>query len=477
MGTETYSWSNQPKPQQGFVTSRTLVAPTVLPVPNQPPPQQRPSAWPIQPGPQQGLGTMPAVATPATLGLGTTPTLVAAPSLPAPNQPATQTALGYAPNRPATQPGVGSWPNRSPAQTGPGDWPRLSAPQSWSSMPEATANPLLKRRGKGRAIVAVSLWSFAGGLFAAPQVAEYADQVLEAGIAWVASWAPSFVRPYLPKPIQAAMPASLDLDGKRVAPSSPAPAPKPAAPAEAAAQPQRKPEAAAEPAKTKAPVAVPRPEPVVTKQPEKQARSRTRPGAHDKVAVSLAAAEAPTPVATAKPKGHKQGGADPFESDGEKETGAPARVAKATPEAAPTKSRPGAGLDDLMNDMGSEGKPQDKRRTSREIDAMLKDVQKSEPPPPPKRAAPQPLPPLTASDIAKVMAGVKSSASACGKRFGQNGVADLKLSVGTNGRVSNVAVHGKLADSPAGACVAQAARGAVFPRSGGLTFDYRIDVR
>ena len=109
---------------------------------------------------------------------------------------------------------------------------------------------------------------------------------------------------------------------------------------------------------------------------------------------------------------------------------------------------------------------------------MLKDVQKSDPQPPPKRTEPATAAPsLTAADIARVMAGVKKNAAECGKRFGQNGIADLKLTVGRDGRISGVAVRGNLADSPVGRCVAQAARDAVFPHNNGLTFDYRIDVR
>jgi hypothetical protein len=171
---------------------------------------------------------------------------------------------------------------------------------------------------------------------------------------------------------------------------------------------------------------------------------------------------------------------DPFE-DGE---GAPAPtpVPQAAPEPAAVKAPPAksqASLDDLMADgPGAGGKAHEKRSTSREIDAMLKDVQKSGPAPLPKRAEPASASPsLTAADIARVMSGVKSSAAECGKRFGQSGVADLKLTVAKDGTMASVAVRGKLADSPAGRCVAQAARDAVFPPNSGLTFDYRIDVR
>jgi hypothetical protein len=74
------------------------------------------------------------------------------------------------------------------------------------------------------------------------------------------------------------------------------------------------------------------------------------------------------------------------------------------------------------------------------------------------------------------MAGVKTGAKACARRFDQSGVADLKLTVGKNGRVSDVAVRGKLANSPTSDCITQVARGASFPPNSGLKFDYRIDV-
>jgi hypothetical protein len=261
--------------------------------------------------------------------------------------------------------------------------------------------------------------------------------------------------------------------------AEPAKPTEPTEPADAPAAPQPKTEIAAESAKTKAAVAVARP---ASERTERQARPHARLGAHDKVAGSLPAVEAVDSLAVAKPKGHKHAGADPFDSygDGESPTVAPAPPAPAAnagaEPSAPPKSRRSAVLDDLMANGGSESKSHDKRSTSREIDAMLKDVQKSAPPAP-KRAEPPALPSLTASDIAKAMAGVKSHAATCGQRFGQNGIADLKLTVGSSGRVSDVAVRGKLADSATGRCVAEAARGAVFPRSGGLTFDYRIDVR
>jgi hypothetical protein len=75
------------------------------------------------------------------------------------------------------------------------------------------------------------------------------------------------------------------------------------------------------------------------------------------------------------------------------------------------------------------------------------------------------------------MAGVKTGAKACGRRFGQTGVVDLRLAVAKSGKVTDVALRGKLADLPISECIVRAARGAAFPPNSGLKFDYRIDVQ
>jgi len=444
---------NLPAPPQGFATPKTLVAPQMLPVPNQPAPQ------PAFVAPQPAFGAWP-------------------------NQPATQPSAAAWPNQPAPQQGHGSWSPQPATQPGLGNWSNLRAPQQWSSAP-ATVDPVLKRKRKGLGVVAWSLWVFAGGLFAAPQLADYADRGVEDGIAWLATSAPSFVRPYLPKLLEAPAPAPVlqHLRDEGAAPAVPS-AVATAEPAEATGQPQPKRQIVVQPAGTNAPATDPSPKPVAVERPAKEARHHAVRGTHGKVAAALAVAEPPAPVAAAKPTEHKHGASgDPFESfgDGASEP-ATTRVAQAAVEPAAVKSQPTRShdsLDDLMGDGGSvAGKPHDKRNTSKEIDAMLKDVQKSDPQPPPKRTeAATAAPSLTAADIARVMTGVKNSAAECGKRFGQNGVADLKLTVGRDGRISGVAVRGKLADSPVGRCVAQAARDAVFPHNSGLTFDYRIDVR
>jgi hypothetical protein len=433
MATETHSWSNQPTLQQGASTPRILVPPYGPSIPCAPVLQQ---------------------------GFVTTKTWVDPKRLPVPNQPAPQQAFNAWPDQPMPQRQTAVWPNQPAPQQSQGtlgDWADLKVPQPWSSAPEVV-DPALKAKRKGRGVVAWTLWVFAGGLFVGPQVTDYADRAVEDSIAWLATSAPGFVRPYLPKPLEALAAAPL-----RVVPSAVAPA----VPAEPTATPQRRPEIIAQPT---TPVAGPSPRDVATERPSKDVRPHAVHGKHGKVALAVASDEATAPIAEKAPEPKHGGGLDPFESatDG---AGAPAVV-----KSQPAKSH--GSLDDLMGDGPSAGgKAHEKHSTSREIDAMLKDVQKSDPAPAPKRVEPAAAAPsLTAADISRVMGGVKSNAAECGKRFGESGVADLKLTVGKDGRISSVAIRGKLADTPVGRCVVQAARNAEFPLNSGLTFDYRIDV-
>jgi hypothetical protein len=441
----------------------------MLPVPNQ--------MLPVPNQPAQSFATAPSVAAPL-----------------APNQPAPQPAFGAWQNQPEAQRNTAAWSHQPASQEGQGsfgDWTNLRAPQQWSSAP-ATVEPARKRKGRG--IVAWTLWVFAGGLFAAPQLTDYADQGVEAGVAWLAALAPSapsFVRPYLPKPTEAPAQAPA-AQRSRVEGSAPVvpTAVAPAVPVEAtaraarkpeiAAQPARKPEIAAQPAGMNATAAAPSRALVADQRPARDPRPHAVRGKRGKIAVALPLDDAPAPVAekTAAPK--HGASVDPFEG-GEGAAPATTRATKTAAEPTAVKSQPKShdSLDDLMADgPGGGGKAHEKRSTSREIDAMLKDVQKSDPQPTPKRVEPASASAsLTAADISRVMSGVKSNAAECGKRFGQSGVADLKLTVGKDGTLSGVAIRGQLADSPVGRCVVQAARNAVFPHSGGLTFNYRVDVR
>lgn len=190
------------------------------------------------------------------------------------------------------------------------------------------------------------------------------------------------------------------------------------------------------------------------------------------------------------PTGRKAGGADdPFKGDDDAAPAKPAAAArKSNEEATTTKSEPAKSppaksaskssdsLDSLMVDMPSDGKG--KKRDSRDIDALLKDVQKPRAEPAPKKevAAP-PAAPLSAADISRVMSGVKVRSKDCANRLGDKGVAELKITVAKSGTVSDVHLGGKLANTAVGTCIEKVTRAAVFPPSSGLVFDYRVDAR
>ena len=352
-----------------------------------------------------------------------------------------------------TGPRPGAWPPQNAPQPTFNGWPTLNAPPAYvgtaPTMVAPIAQPALKPKPKARRFIAWSLCFFAGGLAAGPVLADYADQGLEAAIGWLATSAPGFLQPYLPKPLPAPTPPAPPPRGAGTAPETVAVAPVAAEPvADAPAPPKPTPEVAAPPPGTEAPavVAAARPAP---QRPAAQARPHRAQGTRRKIAAAEPEAREP------KPK---------------------TRVAPAPGKSNPGKS--GDSLDDLMGGgpSGSASRGTARRNTSKEIDAMLMGVQKSLPATPPKRAESAPPPPLTASDIKKAMAGVKIDAKACGKRFGQSGVADLTLTVGKDGRIAKAALGGELANRSFAQCVIKAARRAVFPRNAGLKFDYRIDV-
>jgi hypothetical protein len=179
---------------------------------------------------------------------------------------------------------------------------------------------------------------------------------------------------------------------------------------------------------------------------------------------------------------------EPFDSESSSRSTSPATTSH-KPEPAPAKPAPKSAskaggksrdsLDDLMDGVAAtDPKAKGKKHDSREIDSMLKEVQKSNPEPAPKRETAPTAAPLTSADISKAMAVVKARGNDCAHRLGQSGTAELKITVSTDGKVSDVRIGGKIAGSPLADCVERAARAAPFrPNSGGLRFDYRIDVR
>ena len=193
-------------------------------------------------------------------------------------------------------------------------------------------------------------------------------------------------------------------------------------------------------------------------------------------------------VAMASPADHKPSFDEPFADESgsapaSKPAASPSRkTVEAAPVAAPTKSesakkstKSNDSLDDLMGDAPGDSKG--KKHDSKDIDALLKDVQKPRAEPAPKKEAAPPAPPLSAADIARVMSGVKARSKECANKLGQKGVAELKITVGKSGAVSDVHLGGKLVDTPVGACIEKVTRAAVFPASSGLVFDYRVDAR
>lgn len=404
--------------------------------------------------------------------------------------------------------GYGSWPNSNAPQMRYGAGPNLNPPPPYFDPGPMAAvpmqQPVARAASKGRILLAWCLWMLAIGLAAGPLLDEYADQGVEAGVEWLVKWMPNFLQPYLPKPLAGKPLLPQGSSVERVIPTAPSAAPT----AQAPVQPERAPEVAKRSAEAKTPGAAAK---TKTAQPERAPemakrsveakvpataaakraqhehrmelaqtrKSRTTNGR----AVALAAAEATTPVSAAKPtRRTRSEQSDPFapSETGANKAAADERPAKAAAEPAPAKSRPaksGDTLDDLMAGATSGSQAKDRGKSSKAIDAMLQDVQKSRPAPRPARAEPEALPSLTSSDIAKVMAGVKSGAKACGKRFGQSGVADLRLTVGKDGKVTDVAVRGTLAGLPVSDCITQVVQGASFPPNSGLKFNYRIDVQ
>jgi hypothetical protein len=197
-------------------------------------------------------------------------------------------------------------------------------------------------------------------------------------------------------------------------------------------------------------------------------------------------------VATASPAGHKPTFDEPFVEEGgsapaPKPAASPSRkadeaatvAATAKSEPAKTSSKSSArsndSLDNLMLD--SPGDSKGKKHENKDIDALLKDVQKPRTEPAPKKEAPPPAPSLSAADVARVMSGVKARSKECATKLAQTGVAELKITVGKSGAVSNVQLGGKLVKTPVGACIEKVTRAAVFPPSSGLVFDYRVDAR
>jgi hypothetical protein len=202
----------------------------------------------------------------------------------------------------------------------------------------------------------------------------------------------------------------------------------------------------------------------------------------------------PAPRTLAKKPGKRK--SDPFEPGSDASGGASraqARKGKAADDSAARAdgagaaresnaksggSGSGASLDSLMAGVVSEEKAKGKARDNREMDAILKDVQKkNEPAPVVKKEEPTTAPPLSPAEIGAAMSQLRARGNSCAQRLGRGGTAELKITVSKDGKVTDVRMGGKLAGTPVGSCVEQAARAITFRRNAGLRFDYRIEVR
>ena len=85
--------------------------------------------------------------------------------------------------------------------------------------------------------------------------------------------------------------------------------------------------------------------------------------------------------------------------------------------------------------------------------------------------------PLSREDIVKGMNQVMPKGRECFAQYKVPGVANVKVTVSPSGRVTNGVVTGKFAGTPSGSCVESALKGAKFPASAGLTFDYFVPLK
>jgi hypothetical protein len=338
--------------------------------------------------------------------------------------------------------------------------------------------PQQKHKLSWRWLLVWTLFIFAGGIAAGPTLTDQAFEIIERASSFLGKNASR-----LPKWLRPAAPSVTPVPTQRTAIAPPSPT----LPTEI--RKARAPEGQGQSSVIVVQPLAPRAEkPAGAVVPRAPTPTRAGPAARAQAEVALAetpavrpqhakgSAKAPSaagPSTGAKKKGKSH---DPFEAGAEGGGEPPAAKVKAEPAPKPAAAKSSDSLDNLMADVVTENKGKGKKRESKDIDAMLKDVQKGGSEPAPKREAPPPPPQLTPADISKAMVVVKTRSNDCGQRFGQKGVADLKLTVGKNGKVTDVRVGGKLGNTPIANCIEKAARAASFPPNAGLRFDYRIDV-
>ena len=374
----------------------------------------------------------------------------------------------------------------------------------WPSPQEPPANPAspvfmgpltipeLPRKRRWGWLLVWTLLVFAGGVAAGPPLTDQAFMLVERVSSMLGMAPPQFVEKLKPagpsiEPLSAPAVEQAPL-GERRAELPPTPAepvarqadPEPEKPAGTVAQPPAARGETAAPAEPAQPAG---------------AGMRVAPSAHPKGTASVSSRRGAPTMKSAKvdtPSPADVPFHDPF-SDGAESANRPkaaalshksnpsfdepARAAKGEPAPKPAASQSHDSLDNLMADVVTDRKGKNKPHEGKGLDALLNDVQKSKPDSPPKQDAPASLPPLSQADISRVMAGVKIRGKECARQLGQKGVAELSLVVAKEGRVTQMSVGGSVANTPLAACIEKAVRAASFPRSAGLRFDYRLDVR
>ena len=147
-----------------------------------------------------------------------------------PQQPPATTATVVDTNPPQS---LSPWTQREPLQRDLDSWPKpekktpARAPRRRPPAADAMAFAARSPRSVGGWLVVCSLLACAVGLSAASAVGHYADAAVDAGMGWLTTRAPGFLRPYLPKPVEkSAAPVLHHANVHRLVAAEPPPAPE-----------------------------------------------------------------------------------------------------------------------------------------------------------------------------------------------------------------------------------------------------------
>jgi hypothetical protein len=150
----------------------------------------------------------------------------------------------------------------------------------------------------------------------------------------------------------------------------------------------------------------------------------------------------------------------------------PARVAE------PAAPRPVPGsLDDLMATAVQNPPPKGKSELDRKLAGIDESRDVREAARRKQEAAAPDAHSLTRSEIQTAMKAIQAKVRDCAHQFQSSGNAELKVTVSEDGSVKAVNVMGVFAGTPTASCLERAVKGAVFPASTGLRFDYPLALR